>query len=71
MVYTTHYQSPLGALLLGGQGGRTGRPLAGGTEILSGFPEGAGGAMEGHPVLLQAGIGCPATLRGSGRIPVS
>lgn len=55
MVYTTHYQSPLGALLLAARGDALARPLAGGTEILSGFPEGAGGAMEGHPVLLQAG----------------
>ena len=47
--------SPLWGLCSWQPGGRTGRPLAGGTEILLGSLKEPAELMEGHPVLLQAG----------------
>lgn len=55
MVYTTHYQSPLGALLLAARGDAlAGLWLEGQKYFLGSLKEPAE-PMEGHPVLLQAG----------------
>ena len=52
MVYTTHYQSPLGALLLAARGDAlAGLWLEGQKYFLGSLKEPAE-AMEGHPVLL-------------------
>ena len=54
MVYTTHYQSPLGALLLAARGDAlAGLWLEGQKYFLGSLKEPAE-PMEGHPVLLQA-----------------
>lgn len=71
MVYTTHYQSPLGALLLAARGDAlAGLWLEGQKYFLGSLKEPAE-PWRATPCCSRPGIGCPATLRGSGRIPVS